>query len=278
MSVLAQRGNRLVPSAARRWARAADLRRPVRRPSVRRDFGRTTRCKQWPLDPHDLGPSASSDHGYSAYLHPTGDGTLLGVGQEATDQGRRLGTQVSLFDVGDPARPRRVAQYHLQDGHSEVEFDPHAFLYWPASGLVVLPVTRPYDVSDPDRPASAGSGALVLRLHDGTLDRLGIVRQRGDGVIRRSLVVGDTLWTVSDAGPMRSRVVTSPPGLGAPSGLTSRAPPLPEQPVSSSCTTGPGATRARHAAVVRSRSYVPSAAAASPWSAWACMSSGSRSR
>lgn len=136
--------------------------------------------------------------GYSAYLHPTGDGTLLGVGQEASTQGRRLGTQVSLFDVGDPARPRRVAQYHLQDGQSEVEFDPHAFLYWPASGLVVLPVTRPY--ADGNRLAPSGAGALVLRLHDGALDRVGIVRQPGVGAIRRSLVVGDTLWTVSDAG------------------------------------------------------------------------------
>jgi uncharacterized secreted protein with C-terminal beta-propeller domain len=136
--------------------------------------------------------------GYSAYLHPAGDGTLLGVGQEASAQGRQLGTQVSLLDVGDPARPRRVARYHLRDGRSEVEFDPHAFLFWPASGLVVLPVTRAY--TGPDRPAEAGTGALVLRLHDGTFDRLGIVRQPGDGMIRRSLVVGDTLWTVSDAG------------------------------------------------------------------------------
>jgi hypothetical protein len=61
-------------------------------------------------------------------------------------------------------------------------------------------VIRPYDLPDPGRPVTAGAGALVLRLHDGTLDRLGIVQQPGDGTIRRSLVAGDTLWTVSDAG------------------------------------------------------------------------------
>jgi uncharacterized secreted protein with C-terminal beta-propeller domain len=146
--------------------------------------------------------------GYSAYLHPAGEGSLLGVGQEATGEGRTLGTQVSLFDVRDPARPRRTAQYHLRYGQSEVEFDPHAFLYWPASGLVVLPVITPYGPgldADPGRPATAGPGALVLRLHGSTLTRLGIVRHPGDadpggGTIRRSLVVGDTLWTVSDAG------------------------------------------------------------------------------
>ena len=44
--------------------------------------------------------------GYSAYLHPVGEHELLGVGQDATPEGMRLGTQVSLFDVSDPAAPR----------------------------------------------------------------------------------------------------------------------------------------------------------------------------
>ena len=48
--------------------------------------------------------------GYSAYLHPVGDGLLLGVGQDATEQGLRSGAQVSLFDVSDPASPRRLQQ------------------------------------------------------------------------------------------------------------------------------------------------------------------------
>ena len=44
--------------------------------------------------------------GYSAYLHPVGEHELVGVGQDATPEGIRLGTQVSLFDVSDPAAPR----------------------------------------------------------------------------------------------------------------------------------------------------------------------------
>ena len=43
--------------------------------------------------------------GFSAYLHPVGEGKLLGVGQDATEEGRQLGTQVALFDVSDPANP-----------------------------------------------------------------------------------------------------------------------------------------------------------------------------
>ena len=44
--------------------------------------------------------------GYSAYLHPVGGDLLLGVGQDATEQGQLRGTQLSLFDVSDPAQPR----------------------------------------------------------------------------------------------------------------------------------------------------------------------------
>ena len=80
-------------------------------------------------------------------------------------------------------------------GHSEVEFDPHAFLYWPAARLAVLPVL-PGTAAGPQR----GAGALVLRVGDGRLDPVGTVRHPQDVTIRRSLVVGDTLWTVSDLG------------------------------------------------------------------------------
>ncbi|WP_344982410.1 beta-propeller domain-containing protein, partial [Streptosporangium fragile] len=78
--------------------------------------------------------------GYSAYLHPAGDGRLIGVGQEASEQGRTLGTQVSLFDVSDPANPRRLSQLFQKDSGSEAEWDPHAFLYWAKTGTAVLPL------------------------------------------------------------------------------------------------------------------------------------------
>jgi hypothetical protein len=140
--------------------------------------------------------------GYSAYLHPAGEGRLIGVGQEATDQGTVLGTQVSLFDVSDPARPRRIAQHHVRGGWSEVESDPHAFLFWPATGLTVLPVAE-----------LAVPGALVLQQREAKFAELGMVRHPapaagsadyGRGGVRRALVVGDELWTVSAAGAMAS--------------------------------------------------------------------------
>ncbi|WP_433263254.1 beta-propeller domain-containing protein [Actinosynnema sp. CS-041913] len=146
--------------------------------------------------------------GYSAYLHPAGDRKLIGVGQEATDQGRALGTQVSLFDVADPAAPTRIAGHHVPGGNSEVEYDAHAFLYWPARDLLVLPVMTYPTAEKPTTPPSGG--VLVLRLRDNTFTSLGTVQHTAapayDAGVRRALVIGDDLWTVSAAGVQATRI------------------------------------------------------------------------
>jgi hypothetical protein len=141
--------------------------------------------------------------GYSAYLHPASATRLIGIGQEANQQGRVQGTQVSLFDVSDLTKPSRIAQYHAKFGHSEAEFDPHAFLYWPASGLLVVPL----NVYEPAKGPQGG--AIVLQLSDGGITEVGFITHpaaqiqqisKFPGQIRRSLIIDDVLWTVSDAG------------------------------------------------------------------------------
>jgi hypothetical protein len=141
--------------------------------------------------------------GYSAYLHPGGDGRLIGVGQEASETGRVQGAQVSLFDTSDPAGARLIAQYHLPYAWTEVESDPHAFLYWPAKGLVVLPVAG--GALDPRSGPDQPSGALVLRLNEGSFDQVGVLSHNSERygspmVPRRAMVIGDELWTLSEAG------------------------------------------------------------------------------
>ena len=117
--------------------------------------------------------------GYSAYLHSAGDGRLIGVGQEATDEGRRTGAQVSLFDTADPAGARRVAQYHLAGAWTEVEGDPHAFLFWEEKGLLVLPVTGG-GAMEPGDPAQPTAGALVLKLNGDSFTEVGMLSHSSD--------------------------------------------------------------------------------------------------
>ncbi|GII03232.1 beta-propeller domain-containing protein [Planobispora takensis] len=144
--------------------------------------------------------------GYSAYLHPAGDGRLIGIGQEASEQGRTLGTQVSLFDVSDPAAPRRLSQLFQKDSGSEAEWDPHAFLYWAKTGTAVLPLSTWTGTEQ------TNGAALVLKIGDSAIDKTGTILHPApkpventriapyDPGIRRSIVIGDSLWTVSDLG------------------------------------------------------------------------------
>jgi len=98
--------------------------------------------------------------GYSAYLYPVDATHLIGIGQGADALGETTGTQVSLFDVSDLAAPVRLATYDVQFGHSEAEFDPHAFLYWPATQLLVIPVEQASAVTpEPAPPGAAAPGS-----------------------------------------------------------------------------------------------------------------------
>ena len=114
--------------------------------------------------------------GYSAYLHPVGDDLLLGIGQEATQDGRVQGLQLSLFDVADLAHPVRLqkAQIGARFSQSEAEWDHHAFLWWPATSLAVLPIDtrrfsgaagvprRPHRRDRRDRPHHPSGGRRRL--------------------------------------------------------------------------------------------------------------------
>ena len=139
--------------------------------------------------------------GYSAYLHPVGDGLLLGVGQRRRPRrARTRGVQVSLFDVSDLRNPVRLSQQTLADELvvSEVEEDHHAFLWWAPERLAVIPVDRVQRRTGEQRSAAplAIPGRPRGRDPPGTRWRT----RSSDGYappFRRSLVVGDRLVLVA---------------------------------------------------------------------------------
>jgi hypothetical protein len=151
--------------------------------------------------------------GYSAYLHPLGDGLLFGVGAEANGEGRRDGFGASVFDVADPTAPKRIQHYVVPGSESASEFNHLAFLYWPASKLAVLPLYRGRSDSDP-----GFQGAVALRVGRDRLQEVGRIQHpeqppQNDQppmrpAIDRALIVGDRLYTVSAAGVLQSDLAT----------------------------------------------------------------------
>ncbi len=96
--------------------------------------------------------------GYSSYLHPIAGDRVLGVGQDATDEGVTTGAKVSMFDVSDPTAPVELSTWTLSGSYSSAEWDHLAFLYWPPEQMAVLPI----------QAWEAGFfGAVVLRTEDG---------------------------------------------------------------------------------------------------------------
>lgn len=79
--------------------------------------------------------------GFSSYLHPVGDGQLLGLGQDATLRGSTRGAQASLFDVSDLADPRRSGTAGF-GRHTEftTAWDSRAFTFLPERSIALAPV------------------------------------------------------------------------------------------------------------------------------------------
>jgi hypothetical protein len=170
-----------------------------------------------PRDPKVLGELKIL--GYSAYLHPVGEDTILGIGQDASEQGRRLGTQLSLFDVSDLRNPRLLRKATVGGSSSStVEYDHKAFLWWAPKRLAVLPVSiydqtattaqEPSPAPAPSKPAPAQpfNGVLGYRVSRASgVDLLGRMSDPKDdngytGAINRTLVFGGRLVTISDRG------------------------------------------------------------------------------
>lgn len=141
--------------------------------------------------------------GYSTYLHPLGDGRLVAIGMSGDDAGRITGTQLSLFDVSDPASPTLLDTLPITEtfaeGSSEATYDPHAFLWWPATSTVVVP--QDLICEGVRRSAASGSGcesAVVVKVGADTLDEQGGIFHWFP--VRRSMVAENRLVTVSAGG------------------------------------------------------------------------------
>jgi len=158
--------------------------------------------------------------GYSAYLHPLGDGLLLGVGVDvSTDTNEPTGAQVELFDVANAGSPKLLAKAALGAGSStQVTYDHHAFLYWAPTNLAVLPMQSyvtttlvPGAGATSNGQSFAGAVAFHVSRSVGIGSPTQIVQDSVNGstpAIERSIVIGNRLFTLSDSGVMASSLDT----------------------------------------------------------------------
>ena len=151
--------------------------------------------------------------GFSDYLHPYDENHLIGIGKDTEDAGNFAlfqGVKLALFDVSDVSAPKELAKTVIGDRGTDSEAlqDHKAFLFSREKNLLVIPVRVHEQVqsgSGESYPKAVFQGAYVytltpergFELNGKVTHTSGDDYYYGPSVIRRSLYMDDTLYTVS---------------------------------------------------------------------------------
>ncbi len=153
--------------------------------------------------------------GFSTYLHPLADGTLLSVGVGGDQTGANWKTTVSLFDVSNFAAPTQRASLPLAAdsgwGWSEGLWEHKAITYFAPKKVLALPQTNWSQTSVGGTPSYRYLSRLELVSVDPVagLTRLAPIdhsayydadptRYWSRVDIRRSIFMGDYVYAISD--------------------------------------------------------------------------------
>jgi len=154
--------------------------------------------------------------GFSRYLHPYDENTIIGIGQDTSATGQQRGLKISLFDVTDVANPKEIAKFvtNEQYAQSTAEWEHKAFLFSKKNNLLVIPVYsynyRPC-VGVGDVCANGGTytgynGAFVFNITKDAITLRGLIdHSQGNSnnnyyyspAVERSLYIDDLLYTKS---------------------------------------------------------------------------------
>jgi uncharacterized secreted protein with C-terminal beta-propeller domain len=134
--------------------------------------------------------------GFSSYLHPLDATRLLGVGRDVDPvSGEVRGLQLSIFDVGDPARPRRTATWTFVgngwESWSAALWDHRALGWFADQGILAIPVQQGFGTD-------GSNGLVVFRVEPGRADAFtNLGRIDHADPVQRSVRVGEFLYSVS---------------------------------------------------------------------------------
>lgn len=150
--------------------------------------------------------------GYSNYLHPYDDKTIIGIGMETKDLGDRVvnaGVKLSLFDISDLNNPIEKDKLIIGTGNSytDVSWDHKAFLFDKVKNLMALPI-----MAETAQGFHTSKDAYIISFTDqGLLNLRGIISHHPGDLpstsdyaydwsthIQRILYVGNDLYTLSD--------------------------------------------------------------------------------
>ncbi len=153
--------------------------------------------------------------GFSQYLHPVGDGLLVGFGRHTLETFVRLddgteqsvgtwdaGIKVSLFDVSDPTNPREVDKILLGNGSYSEAFDnPRAMLVDAAKSQFAFPIqVYSWDVFSGKESGDNWQGAVVIGVEGNALTtKAQLVSQDQNSYQRRLCYIGDTLYMIDNS-------------------------------------------------------------------------------
>jgi len=145
--------------------------------------------------------------GFSRYLHPYDENTIIGIGQDATETGRTTGLKISLFDVSDFTNPKEIAKYVSDDRYtdSSAMYEHKAFLFSKEKELMVIPIYSYGWEDERGRSRDDYNGALVFKITKDEIELRDLINHaegwlggKGYGPqVERSLYIEDLLYTKS---------------------------------------------------------------------------------
>ncbi len=140
--------------------------------------------------------------GFSRYLHPYEDETIIGIGQDATETGRTTGLKISLFDVSNVKKPKEIAKYTTESRYasSSALYEHKAFLFSKEKNLLVIPAYN-YNYED---DSENYNGAFVFNIEKDNIELRGLIdHSQGKSdkfwqpYVERSLYIEELLYTKS---------------------------------------------------------------------------------
>lgn len=165
--------------------------------------------------------------GFSNYLHPLGESHLIGIGRNADPAtGRVQELQVSLFDVSSLDQPSITDRDSVETAdwaYSEATDNHHAVGYYAEHGVLAIPVSSgEWSMEDRDGDGIKESNLYqprtelwVWRVDPNSNGEQAVAllgRIEHDSYVRRSVRIGDTLYSISDS-EVKAQAILDPANL-----------------------------------------------------------------